>query len=96
MDYIYYVDELEKLHNQEIVHIANLSEMKDNLPKLYRLVKSSDANAVSFYVIEGKKSPIGILVMLYKDSVACKMEKARIVMPSIQKLAILLDYENNK
>ena len=96
MDYIYYVDELEKLHNQEIVHIANLSEMEDDLPKLYRLVKSSDANAVSFYVIEGKKTPIGILVMLYKDSIACKMEKAKIVMPSIQKLAILLDYENNK
>ena len=96
LDYIYYVDELEKLHNQEIVHISNLNEMEDNLPKLYRLVKSSDAKAVSFYVIEGKKSPIGILVMLYKDSIACKMEKAKIVMPSIQKLAILLDYENNK
>lgn len=94
MDYIYYVDELEKLHNQEIIHISNLLEMEDNLPKLYRLVKSSDANAVSFYVIEGKKSPIGILVMLYKDPIACKMEKAKIVMPSIQKLAILLDYEN--
>ena len=96
MDYIYYVDELEKLHNQEIVHITNLSEMEGDLPKLYRLVKSSDANAVSFYVIEGKKSPIGILVILYKDPITCKMEKAKIVMPSIQKLAILLDYENNK
>ena len=96
MDYIYYVDELEKLHNQEIVHIASLNEMEDDLPKLYRLVKSSDAKAVSFYVIEGKKSPIGILVMLYKDPIVCKMEKAKIVMPSIQKLAILLDYENNK
>lgn len=94
LDYIYYVDELEKLHNQEIVHISNLAEMEDNLPKLYRLVKSSDAKAVSFYIVEGKKSPIGIIVLLYKDPIACKMEKAKIIMPSIQKLAILLDYEN--
>ena len=94
MDYIYYVDELEKLHNQEIVHISDISKMEENLPKFYRLVKASDAKAVSFYIIEGKKSPIGILVMLYKDSSYCKMEKAKIVMPSIQKLAILLDYEN--
>ena len=94
LDYIYYVDELEKLHNQEIVHIQDLKEMEEDLPKLYRLVKSSDAKAVSFYIVEGKKSPIGIIVVLYKDPIACKMEKAKIIMPSIQKLAILLDYEN--
>lgn len=94
LDYIYYVDELERLHNQEIVHIQDLSEMEEDLPKLYRLVRSSDAKAVSFYIVEGKKSPIGIIVMLYKDPIACKMEKAKIIMPSIQKLAILLDYEN--
>lgn len=94
LDYIYYVDELEKIHNQEIVHIPDLSKMEDDLPKLYRLVKASDAKSVSFYVVEGKKSPIGILVMLYKDPTFCKMEKTKIIMPSIQKLAILLDYEN--
>jgi hypothetical protein len=57
--------------------------MKEDLPKFYRLVKSSDAKAVSFYIVEGKKSPIGIIVILYKDPIACKMEKAKIIMPSI-------------
>ena len=94
MEYIYYVDELEKIHNQEIVNISDIKQMEEDLPKLYRLVKSSDANAVSFYVIEGKKSPIGILVLLYKEPITCQMDKAKIIMPSIQKLAILLDYEN--
>jgi hypothetical protein len=28
--------------------------MKYNLPKLYRLVKASDAKAISFFTIEGK------------------------------------------
>lgn len=68
--------------------------MQEDLPKLYRLAKNSEANAVSFYVVEDKKSPIGLLVLLYKDPIECKIEKAKIIMPSIQKLAILLDYEN--
>lgn len=94
LDYIYYVDELEKIHNQEILQIQDIEDMELDLPKFYRLVKQSEAKAVTFYVIEGKKSPIGIIVMLYKDSINCQMEKAKIIMPSIQKLAILLDYEN--
>ena len=94
LDYVYYVDELEKIHNQEIVQISDIEDMKENLPKLFRLVRASDAKAVTFYVIEGKNSPIGMVVILYKDPIKCSMEKAKIVMPSIQKLAILLDYEN--
>lgn len=94
LDYIYYVDELEKIHNQEIVNIQDIDNMKNSLPKLFRLVKSSDANAVSFYVVEGKNSPIGIIVILYKSLPTNMLDKNKIVMPSIQKLAILLDYEN--
>lgn len=94
LDYIYFVDELEKIHNQEILNFTDLQKMQEDLPKLYRLVKGSDANAVSFYVVEGKKSPIGLLVLLYKDSIGCQLDKTKIIMPSIQKLATLLDYEN--
>ena len=96
MDYVYYIDELERIHNQEILQFSDIKQMEDDLPKLYRLVKSSDAKAVSFYVIEGKNSPIGIVVMLYKEPIQNHLEKTKIIMPSIQKLAILLDYENNK
>lgn len=94
LDYIYYVDELEKIHNQEIVNFCNIDNMRYSLPKLYRLVKSSEAKAVSFYVIEGKNSPIGIIVCLYKEPIVDKADKPKIIMPSIQKLAILLDYDN--
>ena len=94
LDYLYYVDELEKIHNQEIVHISNVEDMKYSLPRLYRIVENSDAKAVSFYVIEGKKSPIGMVVLLYNKEPFNQYEKVKIVMPSIQKLAILLDYEN--
>jgi len=41
--------------------------MKTSLPKLYRLVKTSDAKAVSFFTIEGHDSQIGLIVLFYKD-----------------------------
>lgn len=96
LDYVYYVDELEKIHNQEIVNISNIDSMKYNLPKLYRLLKSSEAKSASFYVVEGKNNPIGIVVTLYKEVNTSNIDKDKIVMPSIQKLAILLDYDQNK
>jgi hypothetical protein len=40
--------------------------MKTNLPKLYRLVKASDAESVTFFTIEGSDSQIGMIVLLYK------------------------------
>lgn len=94
LDYIYYADELEKLHNQSFIQIKNVETMKYNLPKLYRLVKSSDAKAVTFFVIEGKNQPIGIIVLLYKESPNYDIDYQKVILPSIQKLAIILDYEN--
>lgn len=94
LNYIYYVDELEKIHNQGILNFNDIDDMSKNFPKLCSLLKYSEAEAASFYTIEGKKMPIGIIVILYKNPINCKMSKAKIVMPSIQKLAILLDYEN--
>ena len=41
--------------------------MKISLPKLYRLVKISDAKAVSFFTIEWHDSQIGLIVLFYKD-----------------------------
>ena len=57
--------------------------MKYSLPKLYRLIKSSDAKSAAFYVIEGKNSPIGILVTLYKYPQDTDINKSQIIMPSI-------------
>lgn len=83
MDYVYYVDELERIHNQEILLIKDIEEIKETLPKLYRLIESSDAKAASFYVIEGKNSPIGIVLALYKERPTNQLEKSKIIMPSI-------------
>lgn len=96
IDYIYYADELSKIHNQSFVQISNIEQMKYSLPKLYRLVKASDAKAISFFTIEGKDQAIGMVVILYKQEKQYNLEYPKVILPSIQKLALLLDYESIK
>jgi hypothetical protein len=68
--------------------------MKYSLPKLYRLVKASDAKSISFYTIEGHNSAIGMVLIFYKDNKQYDEETNKAILPCIQRLAILLDYEN--
>lgn len=94
IDYIYYADELNKIHKQGYVCINDTSLMKHVFPKLYHLVKASDAQAATFIPIEGHDTAIGMIVILYntpRDGVAYN----RSILPCIQKLATILDYENN-
>ena len=96
IDYIYYADELAKIHNQSFIQFEDVERMKTSLPKLYRLVKTSDAKAVSFFTIEGHDSQIGLIVLFYKDYKRYDYQFARGILPCIQKLAILLDYDKIK
>ena len=96
IDYIYYAEELAKIHNQSFIQFENVEQMKTSLPKLYRLVKTSDAKAVSFFTIEGHDSQIGLIVLFYKDYKKYDYQFARGILPCIQKLAILLDYDKVK
>ena len=93
LDYIYYADELAKIHGQSFVQFEDIEQMGYNLPKLYRLVKASDAQAVSFFTIEGHNSQIGLVILFYKEYRKYDYQFARGILPCIQKLAILLDYE---
>lgn len=96
IDYIYYADELAKIHNQSFIQFEKVEQMTLNLPKLYRLVKASDAKAISFFTIEGHSSPIGLVVILYKDYKKYDYQYAQGILPCIQRLAILLDYNRSK
>lgn len=93
IDYVYYADELAKIHNQGYLNISDINQMKGSLPKLYRLVKASEANAVSFFTIEGHDSEIGMIIILYKDF---SRPNYKNILPCIQRLAIILDYDNAK
>ena len=93
LDYIYYADELAKLHRQSFVSFSNIDQIGLQLPKLYRLVKASDAKAISFFTIEGHDNPIGLIVVFYKQPKIYDKTYAGRILPHIQKLALLLDYE---
>ena len=93
LDYIYYADELSKIHSQGFVKFENVDNMGKSLPKLFRLVKASEAKAVSFFTIEGHSSQIGIIIILYKEPRKYDYRYAGDILPHIQKLALLLDYE---
>ena len=95
IDYIYYADELAKIHSQGFIQFSDVEQMGKSLPKMYRLIKSSEAQAVTFFTIEGHNSPIGLVVIFYKETKKYDYRYAQGILPCIQKLAILLDYENN-
>ena len=94
LDYIYYADELSKIHSQSFVQIPDIEQMCNNLPKLYHLVKASEAQAISFITIEGQNDPIGLIVILYNKAQKCSENQAKVILPVVQRLALLLDYEN--
>ena len=96
IDYTYYADELSKIHRQSFVQINNIDNMVTTFPKLYRLVKASDAKAVSFFTIEGQDSAIGLIVIFYKEPKKYDIKYPSIILPCIQKLAVILDYDNKK
>lgn len=93
LDYIYYADELAKIHNQGFVKFENIDQIGKSLPKLYRLVKSSEAKSVSFFTIEGHDSQIGLIILFYKNPKKYDYKYAGKILPHIQKLALLLDYD---
>ena len=96
IDYIYYADELSRIHQQSFVQIEDIQKMGNTLPKLYHLAKASDAKAISFFTIEGSNSAIGMVVILYREPKSYDSNYYRSILPCIQRLAILLDYENIK
>ena len=93
LDYIYYADELSKLHRQSFVPFSSIEQMGLQLPKLYRLVRASDAEAITFFTIEGHDNPIGLIILFYKGPKVYDKLYAGRILPHIQKLALLLDYE---
>lgn len=92
IDYVYYADELAKIHSQSFIQFESIDEMGKSLPKIYRLVKASDAKSISFFTIEGHNSQIGLIVLLYNKQKKYDYKYAKEILPCIQRLAILLDY----
>lgn len=96
IDYIYYVDELTKIHSQNFVKIQDIAEMKIALPKLYHLVKGTDAKSISFFTIESNSQAIGMIVIFYDQEIVYDQKDLAFILKTVNELAKLLDYENVK
>lgn len=97
LEYIYYQDELSRIHNQGYLRINNIESIKTNFPKLYQQLNASQAVAAGFYPIEGVNNSIGIIIVLYKQPKQYTLGYYNsIISPSIQKLSTILDYPNIK
>ena len=94
LEYIYYEDELRKIHSNEYLRITDIETIKTTMPKFYRKLKLSGAQCAAFYTIEGIKNPIGMIVILYDHKKEYHLGYfMEVIYPDIQKLAVLLDYK---
>lgn len=92
LDYIYYVDELQRIHDQGYLRIGNVEDIKESLPRLYRQLKICEAQSATFYAIDGAQMPAGVLVILYKEPRDLQSgNQISEISPYIQKLAVLLN-----
>ena len=97
LEYIYYEDELSRIHDREYLIIRNVDNIRFTMPKIYKKLKMSGAQAAVFYTIQGKNIPVGLIVILYDNILTVDVSKSMIdIFTDIQKLAVLLDYENSK
>lgn len=97
LEYIYYEDELAKIHANGYLRIECVDSVRRVFPKLCRRLEASGAEAAAFYPIEGINSSIGMILILYKEQKKYELGYYNTkIAPYIQKLSTLLDYPNIK
>lgn len=97
LEYIYYEDEIRRIHDNGSLLINSIDSIKNSFPKIYRKLVSCNAQAAAFYPIEGVRTPIGMIIILYKQpNNLHDAEYINNVSPQIQRLSTLLDYPNIK
>ena len=96
LEYIYYEDELSRIHNTGYFKVNDIEKIHHIFPKLYKRLQISGAKAVGFCPVEGIESPIGIVLILYKDVQEGDVQYNSTISNQIQKLSTILDYETIK
>lgn len=67
LEYIYYEDEISRIHDNGSLLINHVDSIKNSFPKIYRKLISCNAKAAAFYPMEGVRTPIGMIIVLYKE-----------------------------
>lgn len=95
LDYMNYGEEIQKITTRRCLLMNNTQIFRKDYPKFSYLVERSNAKAAVFYPIIGVDNSVGMLVVLYnKENPGIALDHLRkVIFPTIQPLAILLDYD---
>lgn len=93
LDYINYGEELENINRNNYLTIDDIEQIKTVIPNLYELLSLCGAKSAAFYPIRGIDSWVGMIIVLYPEDKVYPIAYYRnVIMPIIQPLAVLLDY----
>lgn len=97
LDYLNYGEEIQKINAQKYMMLEDNDEGLRNFPKFVWVMHNSGIKTACFYPILGTKGPVGMLVIGYRNT-ATQIDVdyvRRVIYPTIQPLASLLDYDNS-
>ena len=93
LDYINYGEELESINRNNYLTIDDIEQFRTVIPNLYELLSLCGAKSAAFYPIRGIDSWVGMIIVLYPEDKVYPIAYYRnVIMPIIQPLAVLLDY----
>lgn len=93
LDYINYGEELESINRNNYLTIDDIEQIRTVIPNLYELLSLCGAKSAAFYPIRGIDSWVGMIIVLYPEDKVYPIAYYRnVIMPIIQPLAVLLDY----
>ena len=97
LDYINYGEEIERINRNKYLRMDNIENYKKSLPNLVELLQLCNIHSAAFYPIRGVDCYIGMLVILYPEKKTYHLGYYQsVITPSVQPLAILLDYNSMK
>lgn len=94
LDYMNYGSEIQKITMRRCLLMQDVQEYRQEYPKFTYLLERSNAKSAVFYPIIGVNNSVGMLIVIYKDTVPeiTLDQIRRAIAPNIQPLAVLLDY----
>ena len=97
LDYINYGEEIQKINAQKYMMLEDSEYDLRNFPKFVWVMHNSGIKAACFYPILGSRGPVGMLVIGYRGQTPqIDLDYfRRVIYPTIQPLASLLDYDNS-
>ena len=92
-----YGEEIEKINDNTYLRLDSIYNYKNTLPNLVEILSLCDSHSAAFYPIKGLQGYVGMIVIIYNKKKEYNLGYYQeVIAPSIQPLAVLLDYNSIK